>query len=202
MQDAQDVQVFSIRNRVIPIVAVVLVIGLLGLLAYALYAPRPTSMGAGGKVNTAVGQLVTLGDSQAPGFTLTDFSGQQVSLEHYRGKTVILNFWASWCAPCRDEAPRLAEIQRSLDPNRAVLIGVNVWDQDADARAFLKEFNLTYPSGQDKTGSVAIDYGVAGVPETFFISPDGKLLGKYPGPLQSVDQLNGFLTALGLGSGK
>ncbi|MBX6342542.1 MAG: TlpA family protein disulfide reductase, partial [Thermomicrobiaceae bacterium] len=87
-------------------------------------------MGAGGKVNTAVGQLVTLGGSQAPGFTLTDFSGQQVSLEQYRGKTVILNFWASWCAPCRDEAPRLAEIQRSLDPNRAVLVGVNVWDQD------------------------------------------------------------------------
>jgi cytochrome c biogenesis protein CcmG, thiol:disulfide interchange protein DsbE len=91
----------------------------------------------------------------------------------------------------------LTQLAQTADPKQLVLIGIDVWDNDADARAFLQQHGLTYPNGPDKNGAIAIDYGVFGVPETFFISPEGKLLGKYLGPLQSVQQVHDLTNQLG-----
>jgi cytochrome c biogenesis protein CcmG/thiol:disulfide interchange protein DsbE len=189
----QDSSRFSIRNRLIPAITIVFIVGLLGLLAYTLFfEPRRSTVAGPGRVNS-VGSLVLLGDRMAPSFTVTDFSGQPLSLDQFRGKTVVLNFWASWCGPCRDEAPMLAELARTSDPSKVAVVGIAVWDEEADSRAFIEEFGLTYPNGPDKDGSIAIDYGVSGVPETYFIGPDGTLLGKYPGALQATQQLNDLL---------
>lgn len=187
---------FSVRGRLIPTFTIILIVGLLGLLAYALFdSPHKSVVEGPGRINTN-GSLVALGSNPAPDFTLTTFSGKPVSLDEFCGKTVLVNFWASWCPPCQDEAPILANLQQAQDPSKFVILGIDVWDQDADATAFLQQHGLTYLNGADKDGTVAINYGVSGVPETFFISPDGKLLGKFPGPLQSVQQVNGLLQQL------
>lgn len=197
---AGDGSGFPIRNRVIPAITVIIVLGLLGLLAYSLFGHTQKSVVDGpGRVNT-VGSLVTLGNGPAPGFTLTDFSGKPVSLDQFRGKTLVLNFWASWCEPCKAEAPILADLAKTSDPSKVAVVGVAVWDQDSASQTFLQEHGLTYPNGADKNGAVAIDYGVSGVPETFFISPDGKLMGKYPGQLQSTQQVNDLLKELTKGA--
>ena len=187
---------FSVRGRLIPAFTIIVIVGLLSLLAYALfYNPHKSAVEGPGRINTN-GTLVVLGNSPAPDFALTSFSGKPISLDQFRGKTILVNFWASWCPPCQDEAPILAELERAQDPSQFVVLGIDVWDQDADANAFLQQHGLTYLNGADKNGTIAIDYGVSGVPETFFISPDGKLLGKFPGPLQSVQQVNRLLQQL------
>ena len=187
---------FPIRNRVIPGVTIVIVAALLALLGYTLFAPKPqtSTVGAGGRVEQG-SSVVTFSGRTAPQFSITTFDGKPVSLSQFRGKTVIINFWASWCDPCKQEAPILAQVGHSLDPN-TVLLGIDVWDQKSDATAFLAQNDAGYLNGPDNDGSIAIDYGVAGVPETFFIAPDGTLLGKYIGPLTSADQLNTVLKEL------
>lgn len=186
------------RNRIIPIITVSILIALLALLAYALNKPPTSNLGAGGRVNTN-GTLIGFKDRQAPNFTLTTFDGETLSLEQFRGKTVILNFWGSWCEPCHDEAPHLVRYAAGLDPNSTVIIGIDIWDIDANARRFAEQYQLNYPNGIDKDSSISIDYGVVGVPETFFIGPDGALLGKFTGPVQSPEQIDEHLAQLSHG---
>ncbi|HUZ01917.1 MAG TPA: redoxin domain-containing protein [Thermomicrobiaceae bacterium] len=188
--------VSSIRNRVIPGVTILIVAALLALLGYTLFAPKPqtSALGAGGRIEQG-SSIVTFAGRAAPQFSIKTFDGKPVSLAQLRGKTVIVNFWASWCDPCKQEAPVLAAVGHTLDAN-TVLVGIDVWDQRSDATAFLAQNDAGYLNGPDNDGSIAIDYGVAGVPETFFISPDGTLLGKYIGPLTSPDQVNTVLKEL------
>ncbi|HET9017470.1 MAG TPA: TlpA disulfide reductase family protein [Thermomicrobiaceae bacterium] len=181
------------RNRVIPGVTIVIVAALLGLLGYALFAPKPqtSALGAGGRIEQG-SSVETFTNRKAPGFSIKSFSGQDLSLSQFRGKTVVVNFWASWCQPCQQEAPVLSAISQNL-PANTVLVGIDVWDTSSDATSFLAQNDAHYLVGPDNDGSIAINYGVAGVPETFFISPTGMLLGKYIGPLTSPDQ---FATVL------
>jgi cytochrome c biogenesis protein CcmG/thiol:disulfide interchange protein DsbE len=120
---------------------------------------------------------------QAPPFTLPLFDGGSVSLESLRGKVVFLNFWASWCVPCRAEARMLEAASRRYQDKGVVFIGIDIQDKEEDARAFLREFGVTYPNGRDASGRAAIDYGVWGIPETFVIDRTGRITYKHVGEL-------------------
>lgn len=158
-------------RRVITTLAVIL--PLIGLLAYGFSRdPR--------YINTP------LIGRQAPSFSLTLFDGKKISLADLRGKTVFLNFWASWCPPCRAEARDLETVWQSLKEGDVVFLGIDIQDTEEDARAFLRGFNITYPNGRDLSGKVAVDYGVWGIPETFFIDPQGRITYKHVGTLGSA----------------
>ena len=119
-----------------------------------------------------------------PSFTLTLFEGGTLNSKDLVGKAVVLNFWASWCVPCRAEARALEETWQKYRHKSVVFLGVNIQDKEEDARAFLKEFGITYFNGWDSSGKIAIDYGVWGIPETFFLDPKGKITYKHAGELR------------------
>ncbi|MGH7392346.1 MAG: TlpA family protein disulfide reductase [Candidatus Rokuibacteriota bacterium] len=119
----------------------------------------------------------------APGFTLTLFEGRALRLEDLRGTVVFLNFWASWCPPCRAEAPELEATWRLLREQGVVFLGVNTQDEEARARAFIEEFGISYPNGRDAGGRIAIDYGVWGLPEAYLIDAEGRITYKHVGTL-------------------
>jgi cytochrome c biogenesis protein CcmG/thiol:disulfide interchange protein DsbE len=118
----------------------------------------------------------------APAFTLRTFDGQPIALESHRGKVVILNFWASWCYPaCYEEAPALERGWRAWRERDVVVIGVAIQDTEEKARKFMGDFGLSFPVAPDQGGHVSIDYGVYGVPETFFIDRKGRIRVKHVG---------------------
>jgi cytochrome c biogenesis protein CcmG/thiol:disulfide interchange protein DsbE len=122
-------------------------------------------------------------------------SGEMVHLADLKGKPVVLNFWASWCAPCVEEMPRL---QAGYDKYRAsgvVFVGLAFNDTQASGQPFLEKYKITYPAGPDKDGQISVAYGVTGVPETVFIGRDGRVVSKTPGGV-SVDQLDAGIQQL------
>ena len=129
-------------------------------------------------------------DKQVPGFVLPVYEryqttyGPTLDLADYKGKPLVLNFWASWCAPCRDEAPVLETAWRKYG-NDVLIVGVQSQDRGArdNGRAFINQFDLSFPNVFDDDSAAFIDYGVFGIPETFFIRPDGTLALRYTGQL-------------------
>lgn len=119
-------------------------------------------------------------------FTVTLFDGKKVALEDLRGKAVFLNFWASWCTPCRDEARDLESAWQKVKDKDRVFLGVALQDNDKDSREFLKEFDVTYPNGKDESGKIAVDYGTWGIPESFFIDPQGRITYKHVGGIRAA----------------
>ena len=119
----------------------------------------------------------------APDFSLATFSGEQISLSALRGQVVVINFWASWCPPCREEAAYLESTWRAYRDQGVVFIGVDYADTDREALAYIDEFNITYPNGPDLGTRISQAYRIQGVPETFFVAKDGSLRGVKIGPL-------------------
>ena len=122
----------------------------------------------------------------APQFTLPLFSGGTFSLAEQRGKVVVVNFWASWCIPCRQEAPVLENTWRKYKDRGVVFVGVDYVDTDKEALAFIQEFNVTYPNGPDIGTETARSYRIQGVPETYFVGKDGQLYGNHIGPIDQA----------------
>ena len=122
-----------------------------------------------------------IGKPAAP-FTLATFDGGQVSLEALRGRVVVVNFWASWCYPaCYEEAPALARAWETYKDRGVMMIGINIQDKEEPAKKFLTQFGHTFPNAPDLAGRVSVDYGVYGVPETFFIDRAGRVRWKQVG---------------------
>jgi len=121
----------------------------------------------------------------APDFTLTSFDGSVITLSHLRGQVVIINFWASWCQPCRVEAAYLEQTWRKYKDQGVVFIGVDYADTEAAALAYIQEFDITYFNGPDLGTLISQAYNIKGVPETYYIAKNGELRGVQIGPLES-----------------
>ncbi|MBI3741826.1 MAG: TlpA family protein disulfide reductase [Chloroflexi bacterium] len=119
----------------------------------------------------------------APDFTLITFNEETIRLSQLRGQVVVINFWASWCIPCRAEAPFLEKTFRDYKNRGVVFIGVDWSDPEPDARKYIAEFNLTYYNGPDIGTKIGQLYRIRGVPETFFVGKDGNLYGNALGPI-------------------
>jgi DsbE subfamily thiol:disulfide oxidoreductase len=132
----------------------------------------------------------------APGFSLPSLDGSgSVSLASFRGNIVVLNFFASWCAPCRLEAPGLRTVSKDYAERDVRFLGVDFRDNDAAGQAFMDEFNLEYPAVSDAAGSLADDFGLYGMPTTFVIDVDGDIRYRFVGYVQE-ESLRGALDAL------
>jgi len=163
------------RRGLLPVAVGLAIVALLGLLFYGLNSQR---LGTG---------LVPNPHAVAPDFSLQTFDGKTIHLADLRGKTVVVNFWASWCVPCRDEQPVLNDLAKQYADRGVAFIGVNIQDTRPDALAFLQEFSVGYPVVVDPNGAVYINYGVVAVPETYVITPQGTIEKKFAQPVQGPD---------------
>ena len=118
-------------------------------------------------------------------FTVTLYDGKKITLADLRGKAVFLNFWASWCTPCRAEAHDLEAAWQKVKDKDMIFLGVALQDSDQASKEFLKEFNVTYPNGRDESGKIAVDYGTWGIPESFFIDAQGRITYKHVGAISA-----------------
>lgn len=124
-----------------------------------------------------------VGSGPAPDFTLAGFDGQTINLRDLRGQVVVVNFWASWCPPCREEAAYLERTWRDYQGQGVVFLGVDWVDTEKEALAYIAEFNITYFNGPDLGTRIAQAYRIQGVPETFFIDKNGQVRWVKVGPL-------------------
>ncbi len=144
----------------------------------------------------------------APEFALPLSGGGEVSLASLRGKVVFVNFWATWCTPCRLEAPSLQRLYNTLRADGFEVLGVSIDTADAGEAVgrFKRDFSLSFPIPLDPTKTVYKSYGASGVPETFLVDPDGKLLERFVGPQnwddpRYVREIRRALAAAGTRSG-
>ena len=159
------------RLSIVPLVAWLAVIALLALFVYGLSTQRLTA-GIMPKPNTV-----------APNFKLTTFDGKPMNLADYRGKVVVVNFWASWCQPCKDEQSDLVTLAKRFQGQNVAFLGIDIQDNQHDALAYLQQYGVTYPVAADPTGAVYIDYGVVGMPETYVVNRQGMISQKIVGPI-------------------
>jgi cytochrome c biogenesis protein CcmG, thiol:disulfide interchange protein DsbE len=129
-----------------------------------------------------VREALARGETPAvPAITLPGLEGQSIALAKLKGHPIVLNFWASWCVPCREEAPLLETISKTFEAKGLIVLGVDTQDLEQPARAFVRQYGITFPIVRDPDGTVARLFGTTGVPETFFIGSDGHIRGKFPG---------------------
>jgi cytochrome c biogenesis protein CcmG/thiol:disulfide interchange protein DsbE len=159
------------RRGALPFVVVLVVGSLLALFLYGLTTQR---------IQTGI---TPRPDTAAPDFQLATFDGKTIRLSDYRGKPVVVNFWASWCEPCKQEQTDLNQVAKRYQPRGVVFVGVDVLDTQRDALGFLRNYTIGYPVVQDATGAVYINYGVVGVPETYLVTRQGTIGQKIVGPI-------------------
>lgn len=133
---------------------------------------RPTSVNNHG----ATGEV-----RPAPDFTLTDLAGNKLALSGYRGKVVLLDFWATWCVPCKEEIPHFVDMQNRLGARGFQVIGISMDDEEKPVREFQQQFKMNYPVAIGST-ELANQYGgVFGLPITFVIDPQGRIVSRHIG---------------------
>jgi cytochrome c biogenesis protein CcmG, thiol:disulfide interchange protein DsbE len=179
MTDTASPETTSARPRRLPvwviILAFVLLIGFMALIGWGLNRSMQGSM--------------SIGDP-AQSFTMTTFDQQQINTSQYAGKVILVNFWASWCQPCEQEAAALEEAYQHYKPGgQVVFIGLAYVDTEPKSVAYLQKFGVTYPNGPDLATRISQMYRVRGVPETFIIDPNGRLAYFQAGPFTSTDQV-------------
>jgi cytochrome c biogenesis protein CcmG/thiol:disulfide interchange protein DsbE len=172
--------------------AAVLVVGLLvALLAWQVVR---TDKGRALASKVASGQK-----PQAPVFNLDRLDGDgKVSLASLRGKVVVLNFWASWCLPCKDEAPELEAAWKRWREEGVLVVGIDIDDLNTDARRFVERYDLSYLTLHDKDKWTWGRYGLRGLPETWFVDRRGRLVGEHvEGPVTAEELDQSIRVALG-----
>ncbi len=158
------------------------VLALVGLLVFGLVSKGSSRIAVGEPApSTALPRLEGGGDG---------------SLAQYKGRWVLVNFWASWCIPCRQEAPALEEFQRQHGGAKFTVVGIDTRDLTDDGRAFADKYGLSYPQLRDGDGGAAHDFGTTGVPENFLLDPTGTVRWLQPGPVDEqllTDEVETFL---------
>ncbi len=113
----------------------------------------------------------------AKNFLLPSLDGnRKVELRDFKGKPIVINFWASWCGPCREEMPLLEKTWNNYKDKGVVFLGINVLDEEKNAKEFLRSFGISYPNLRDSSGDVADSYSVVALPVTLFIDKEGKII--------------------------
>ena len=167
----------------------------LALFAVLAWASERSGTNPGGlAVNAEFGQ-VEVGQELAKDFDLQLIPDGQLKLTDLQGQVVMVDFWASWCPPCRQEAPILTQVYEEYRDRGVEFVGIDIWDHLGDAEIYLQQEGQSYPNGFDAAGVIAIDYGVRGIPEKYFINRNGAITKKYVGPL-NVDLLRNTLDEL------
>ena len=183
-------------NRLLRPIPLVVVAGVVALMALLVYGVASSSPDDGIERQLASGKRV-----DAPSLTLPELSSpKRQSLDDYRGKVVVLNFWASWCVPCRDESPLLQRWHERIAPKGGTVLGVDILDVTSDAQSFVREFKLTYPMLRDRDGSNLKSYGVVAYPETFVIDRQGNIAATRRGPVDDKFMRDAVLPLLEEGS--
>lgn len=131
---------------------------------------------------------VVVGD-RAPDFVLTTFDGHRIDSQDLKGQVVVLNFWASWCNPCEDEALELEQAYRMYRDRGVVFLGIDYADSESEALDYLERFGVTYPNGPDLRGRISQSFRVRSVPETYIVGPDGILTSTKIGPFLSLVEI-------------
>jgi cytochrome c biogenesis protein CcmG/thiol:disulfide interchange protein DsbE len=160
----------------LPIAVICAALALFALLAYGLASNEP---------DADIEESLARGEREpAPALRLPRLSGSgQVELADYRGRVVVLNFWASWCEPCRAESPLLQRWHERISSRGGTVLGVDVLDVSSDAREFVREYGLTYPMLRDRDGDSQADFGVVAYPETVVIDRLGRITAIERGPV-------------------
>ena len=135
-------------------------------------------------VNNSFGE-VNVATEPAREISLELLDSNTLTLSDLQGKVVMLNFWASWCPPCRIEAPALAEVYQEYAGQPVEFVGIDIWDRRESALESIDKYEVTYPNGIDDKGTIIVDYGVTGIPETLFIGCDGVLAKNFAGPISA-----------------
>jgi len=165
----------SIRSSIV----VVAVVAAIALLTYGLLSKGDSQIAVGDPVPAAQLQKLQGGGDE--------------SLASYKGRWVLVNFWASWCVPCRDEAATLNDLQRQRGSGDFTVVGVDSNDLSTDAKAFIKKYGVSYPQLRDANGDLARDFGTTGVPESYLFDPQGKLRMPWRGPVTAKILKDNFL---------
>jgi cytochrome c biogenesis protein CcmG/thiol:disulfide interchange protein DsbE len=165
------------KARLFQLITIVIIIALITLFAISLQI-------------TSAGQLGLSRTTTAPDFTFTPFDGQPFTLSSLRGKVVVLNIWASWCEPCKEEALVLENGWRTYKERGVVFLGADYIDTEPKAREFIKQFNITYPNGPDVGSNIYRQFRAKGVPETYFIDQQGVIRLVVVGPVNERQLTN------------
>lgn len=147
-------------------------LAMLVLIGFALYQTGETEEG----------EAVESGQA-APDFELTTLDGESIKLSELRGKGVLINFWASWCKPCRDEMPAIQRVYDRYKDKDLEVLAVNIAETEVTVDGFVRHLDLTFPILMDKNREVTKQYGIGPIPSSIFVSPEGKVVGKVSGQM-------------------
>ena len=161
-----------------------IVLAVAAIIAGTWYADHATKLSvtrASVKLGTAPAPHTALAGKPAPDLKFKDLNGKDVALSDLKGKVVFLNFWATWCPPCVEEAASLEALQKHIAPLGGTVLGVSIDDSQPAYEDFLKQYGLTYPTFRDTTKKIPLTYGTVMYPDTYIIDRQGKLVRKIIG---------------------
>ena len=176
---------FSRERRTRRRLVILSLVPIIAIAALLIWGTARSGGRPGGLFINSSGGEVDVDSSLAPDFSVTTFDGETITLSDLRGQVVMVDFWASWCPPCRVESPDLVSAYRSFQDRGVEFIGIDVWDRESAGRSFVADEGLPYPNALDTNGFITIDYGVTGIPEKFFIDAEGRVVRKYVGPIRA-----------------